>query len=268
MSVEKKPFAVVVEDRPGTGFWCLHVDGREVFRMASSNREDMQARADAFNAAVEQREAKLRGAAEALISAAYNLMVASESHRDRRIVVDVAIGSMRSALDGTGPDYVPAERLRAVEAERDAWKAQSQKTWGALFEQLAETNAKPTDLALALCAELGLVETATDETLIEELKRRAIRYHETGKGSAWEQRVWQTSHSQAELRVFQFDRAAPACARVATIPAGPTLNCHLPLGHVGDHRGIVDGRCRHWRLGDHGLAWWDEPAAATPHPSP
>jgi hypothetical protein len=117
------------------------------------SRENV-ARVLAYRAAVEQREAKLRGALETVREALEpSTVVLSNEEISARIIL--AQDAARAALGPNPPAYVSAAEHEAVKAELAALRKHIDGAWGGLLEGLAEAEQWTTE-TLALAKALGL----------------------------------------------------------------------------------------------------------------
>lgn len=155
MSDERKPFAEAVEDEHNV--FRLYLDG-ELQGAVLWDYSQAQAMTAALNAAVEAREAKLRGYIEALARCGDAATSLLQLHRDGRQIpmqadYDHIIRSFDAVLDAVRE----ARLLEVVPvAEHAALKKHHEGTWGVLLHHLSETEAW-TPIAAALAAEMGVV---------------------------------------------------------------------------------------------------------------
>ena len=110
----RSPFAESPDGSPSQAFMrergTLVIGGRGY---AERSYEETREDADRINAAVEQREAKLRGAIATFLALPAASLQVSVGYELRPIAE--ALDVLRAALGPNPPDYVPAEKLRAAE---------------------------------------------------------------------------------------------------------------------------------------------------------
>lgn len=176
----QKPFAEVFT-RTG-GAWELLVAGVPQGGTFGS-KADADAVARAINAAVEAREAKLRGA---LRDVANLLGPAAEAPPDqfyefnpmalRRVLERVA-----EVLSGVGPDYVPGDVACGLAWDLGAAQAKVMVRWAVLFDALIDNPSITGQQFAHLLTQFGVapvVATAaslTDDELRAECRRRGFR---------------------------------------------------------------------------------------------
>lgn len=184
MSDEKKPVATplaIVSSTHVVGStqetWWLCIGGRDV---ASGDEDELRSLAADIESAVEQREAKLRGAlalvrpyVENASQRFYDGTQGEERRREARRRLEV----VDAALAGTGPDYVPAEQLRKAEADLAAMRKHIEGTWGVLLEAFSREKQEYSPTTIALLLELGFdvknpLSGVADALLIDEFQQR------------------------------------------------------------------------------------------------
>jgi hypothetical protein len=174
-----KPFAEVVTYEQidgGRGLEGLRVGPETIGVGDYLTLEDVRDVAEVVNAAVEQREAKLRGAFVALRQSACDAMVAIE-HPERTpsawsVLEKARLDSLPAFADvDAGPRYVPAAEHEALKAELAALRQHIAGAWGGLLEGLAEAEQWTTE-TLALAKALGL--PGADEKLRAEAAAAAL----------------------------------------------------------------------------------------------
>lgn len=154
MSDEKKPFAEAKWNLAADGSeWAgLHVGGICTLTDDDADVSALRDLAERINAAVDQREAKLRGA---MLRGLNALDDAHRLHASGAIALRAtiegmadAIRAMSEALDGTGPAYVPAAELAAErEKTRGVW---------ALLSDVVQEGGLAGERATELIRALGL----------------------------------------------------------------------------------------------------------------
>ena len=186
MSDEKpKPFAVAVEtgsrDMLGESLWAIQLADERVLWSGISPAEHSEpyarASAERLNAAVAQREAKLRAALRRSAHSEHKgepcwcwQSPDANGHANHCL-------ELRAALGPNPPDYVPASELHA---EREKTRG----TWAVLFDALHESGGVITPAHRQLMEALGLkapseswpmtIKSATDDEVIAEMNRRGL----------------------------------------------------------------------------------------------
>jgi len=129
--------------------------------------------ADEINAAVEQREAKLRGAMDVacrLVMKVLHQFGSFGTAEYQQILKDLSEAA--TALYGHG-DYVPANEAAAMAMQAAELAAKFEGTWPVLFEELRHARAE-TPLVRALAEALGVKAALPEEWSEEELLRRQM----------------------------------------------------------------------------------------------
>jgi hypothetical protein len=163
MSDEKKPFARIERRREHNHERvALYVADRFVASEPASPGESLPGLATEIAAAVEAREAKLRGEIYDLRNAVID--VVDKHYSGKCLVKDepctdpacCSEGRFRALLARSDfGEVVPTERLRAVEAELAAMRKHIEGTWGVLLQEAAG-GGLGSPIARALGIEVGL----------------------------------------------------------------------------------------------------------------